>query len=191
MKRLLALCIILCVFGTPASATTFKTTIKGAFITRTPPFRAFGNLSGIGDCQYETIANLTLSRWPKAKISLAQVLSAFDDYGANGDPSYVTTGLWESQDWWMSPTGGFAGHRASQVVEIPESQAVAAANAGGVEVANTGDVRNHMFAIIAATATKVTIVDDGYVYHYTWAWLNWAYTQSGELLDFYSVKWAS
>ena len=76
MKRLLALCIILCIFGTPASATTFKTTIsKAGTMERTPPFRAFGNLSGVGDCQYETIANLTLARWPKAHITLSDVLS--------------------------------------------------------------------------------------------------------------------
>lgn len=165
----------------------------------TKPYSAFGNLSGVGDCQYESAANLVLSRWPKARITTAEVESAYDKFGAafegqsvtsDGGSTWTLEGLWAGQNYLIDH--GFAGHRARAIIEVTtKASMVAAANSGGLEVVNNGPVRQHVFDITAATATHVTIVDDGFVYHYTWSWLNWAYTQDGETLTFYAVKWSA
>lgn len=177
------------IFASPAYG--FQTTYKNGSIVRTAPFRAFGNLSGIGDCQYEAEANLVLAHWPKAKISLSEVLNAYETYGIDGDPTYVSTGLWISQDFLMNT--GFGGHKATSVTEIPQSQVIYAANHGGVLVFNMGPVRNHTFDMISANSKSVTLVDDGFVYHYSWKWLYYAYTsapgQQGEFFTFYAVTW--
>jgi hypothetical protein len=168
---------------------------NGATLQRTAPYQAFGNLSGVGDCQYETAANLILAKFPKTKgrISASEVIAAYSANGSGmtgvGTLTRTTSpDLWAGQVYLM--TTGFAGHKAASITQITEVQAVNAANHGGVEVSNMGPVRTHMFAIIAATRTHVVIVDDGYVYHYSWAWLNWAYTQQGETLTYFAVRWA-
>lgn len=168
---------------------------NGATLQRTAPYQAFGNLSGVGDCQYETAANLILAKFPKTKgrISASEVIAAYNTYGSGmtgvGTLTRTTLpDLWSGQVYLM--TTGFAGHRASSIRSITESQVIRAANAGGVEVTVMGPQMTHMFAIIHATAAKLTIVDDGFLYHYTWAWFNFAYTQNGNVLGFYAVHWA-
>lgn len=159
-------------------------------------YNQFGNLAGVDDCQYETAANLILHQYPKSKITTNQVESAFDTFGDDwqgtqvlqSDGSWLNEGLWAGQNFLISQ--GFDGHRASSITQISQAQAVVDANHGGVEVVNDGPVRQHMFAMIAASRTRVVLVDDGFTYHYTWAWLQWAYTQSGETLTYYAVTWA-
>jgi hypothetical protein len=194
MKRLVGLLLLMVVIFQPlsAGASIFKSTYtRGGDIVATKPFRAFGNFSGIGDCQYETAANLILSRWPKVKISTAQVLSAWNTFGDLGDPTYTTTGLWNSQDFLM--TTGFAGHHAATVTEIPQSAVLAAANNGGLEVVVLGPVRNHMFAIVASKGNQITIVDDGFVERQNLTTMVYDQTQApgqqGEGLYFYGVTW--
>lgn len=165
-------------------------------LQRTAPYQAFGNLSGVGDCQYETAANIILAKFPKTKgrITVAQVIGAYNKFGSGmtgiGTLTRTTSpDLWSGQVYLIS--NGFAGHRASSITAITESQVVKAANAGGVEATVIGPAIDHMFAIIHADLHYITIVDDGYVYHYTWAWFNFAYTQNGNVLSFYAVTWAT
>jgi hypothetical protein len=176
----------------PAGANTFKTTLnKAGAISRTAPFQAFGNFT-VGDCQYETAANLILAYWPKSQITTAEVESAYNTYGIGWDPD----GLEAGQDFLIST--GFAGHHASSITEITQAQAVTAANNGGVEVTVLGPTMAHIFAIVQANAEGLTEVDDGFVYHYTWSQLNAAYTigitngeltPNGNVLTFYAVTW--
>jgi hypothetical protein len=150
----------------------------------TKPFQAFGNFT-TGDCQYETDANLILARWPKAKISTAEVVGAYSAHGTSLNPD----NLWAGQGYLLST--GFAGHKAASITPIATKyQIVQAANHGGVEVTNLGPVRMHVFAIIQATAKSLTVVDDGFIYRYSWATFTYDYTQNAELLSFYAVTWA-
>lgn len=169
------------------AALAMTSSAGAATLKTTKPYSSFDNFK-IGDCQYETAANLVLSRWPDAKISTAEVVSAYDTTEGAWDSS---DDLWGGQDYLLDT--GFAGHRASSITLLGPGLAsvVAAANAGGVEVVNMGPVREHMFAIIHATSTTATVVDDGYVYHYSWLWLLWAYSQNNESLAFYGVTWAA
>ena len=151
----------------------------------TPRYSSFGNLDGVGDCQYETAANLILHEFPSANVTTSEVESA---YNTNGG-AFISP-LWEGQQFLVSQ--GFDGHTARLITQVTDrSSIIAAANSGGVEVTNLGPVRMHMFAIIAANRTHVVIVDDGFVYHYSWAWLDYAYTQDGETLTYYAVKWSN
>lgn len=160
-------------------------------------YNQFANLEGIGDCQYETGANLILHEFPKAKITTNEVVSAFTQYGAgfegqsvstDGGSTWTLQGLWAGQNFLISH--GFDGHRAKSITEISQAQVPLAAQNGGVEVVNNGPVRQHVFAIIGASKTHVVIVDDGFTYHYSWAWVNYAYTQDGEGLTYFAVRWA-
>lgn len=172
----------------------------------TTPYRAFGDLSGADDCQYETAANLVLSRWPHAAITTTEVESAYDKFGAawqgtqvqqdNGD--WLNEGLWAGQNFLLSQ--GFAGHRARSITEVTtRASMVAAANSGGLEVTVMGPSMQHMFAITHANAREVTQVDMGVVTHITWTQLMWEYTHvvnadgtislNGETLAFYAVRW--
>jgi len=182
----LALFFALCVTLVPAGASSYKTNINAkGILEATKPFQSFGNFN-LGDCQYETAANLILSQWPKSKITTAEVVSAYNTYGSAMNPD----NLWAGQDYLIST--GFAGHQAKSITPITTKyQIVQAANHGGVEVTNLGPVRMHIFAIISANAKQVTIVDEGFVYRYNWAEFNYDYTQQGETLQFYAVTWAS
>ena len=196
-------------------ATVYKTTIKNGVLKATAPFQAFGNLQ-VGDCQYETAANLILTRWPKAKITTAQVVGAFNTYGDAWDTDGILNasggdtgaGLWAGQNYLL--TTGFAGHKAASITPLTYSagtiteaagvaqatdlsgmaSVIAAANSGGVEVTVMGPAMDHVFAIVQATKTTLTAIDDGFVYHYTWAWLLYAYNPTGAAqITFYAVKW--
>jgi hypothetical protein len=159
-------------------------------------YNQFANLNGVGDCQYETGANLILHEFPSAKITTNEVVSAFTQYGAAWDGqqvqqsngSWLNEGLWAGQEFLISH--GFDGHRAKSITEISQAQVPLAAQNGGVEVVNNGPVRQHVFAIIGASKTHVVIVDDGFTYHYSWAWVNYAYTQDSETLQYYAVSWS-
>jgi hypothetical protein len=146
-------------------------------------YNQFANLEGVGDCQYETGANLVLHEFPSAKITTNEVVDAYNTFGGA-----FNSPLWEGQDFLISQ--GFDGHRASSITPISQAQVPYAASHGGVEVTNLGPVRMHAFALIAANKTHVVLVDDGFVYHYTWAWFHWAYTRDGEQLAYYAVTWA-
>jgi hypothetical protein len=174
----------------------------------TTPYRAFGDLSGADDCQYETAANLVLSRWPAAHITTAEVESAYDKFGgafegqsvtSDGGSTWTLTGLWAGQNFLLDQ--GFAGHRAQSITEVTtRAQMVSAANAGGLEVTVMGPTMQHMFAIVHANAREVTQVDTGTVTHITWTQLIWEYTHvvnadgtislNSETLAFYWVRWS-
>src|SRR5580704_4962188 len=184
-----------CAIGVTA-ALLASSTVSAGTIRAQKPYQSFGNLAGVGDCGYESDANLILHEWPKARITTPEVERAYQAYGnefagqsvtSDGGQNWTLTGLWEAQLYLIST--GFAGHRASSIVQIDQVQVPAATQGGGVEVVNDGPVRQHVFDIIAANATHVVIVDDGFVYHYTWTWLNYAYTQDGETLTYYGVTW--
>jgi hypothetical protein len=170
VRRLLALLVLGLLVASPAGAAS--------------RYSSFDNFK-VGDCQYETAANLVLSRWPRARITTAEVVAAYDRYGSGATPD----GLWAGQDYLLDH--GFGGHRAASITLLgPElAGVVSAANAGGVEVANLGPVREHMFAIVAATPTTVTVVDDGPVVRESWLFFLWSTTQDGESLAFYAVTW--
>jgi len=181
----------------PAGASTYKTTFSPSGVLEfTAPFQAFGNFK-VGDCQYETAANLVLSRWPKAHIARAQVVAAYKRFGlayqavpaidpTTGQPVVYT----ESAAQVYLVNDGFGGHRALSIVPVSSRQAViTAANAGGVEVVNMGPVRQHMFAVVKATAKTVTLIDDGYVQTFTWPNFVQSYSYGGETLTYYAVTW--
>jgi hypothetical protein len=179
-------------------ATLANVSLAGAAgIHQRAPYQAFGNLSGVGDCGYESDANLVLHRWPRARITTDEVESAYDNLGnlfagtdvtTDGGEIWTAQGLWTAQNYLLSK--GFGGHRATSIVQVTtRATEIASANDGGLEVVNEGPVRMHVFDIIAANRTHVVIVDDGYVYHYSWAWLDWAYTQNSETLSYYAVTW--
>lgn len=176
-----------------ASSRTLKTTIgRNGDLEATKPFNSFGNFgSGVGDCQYETGANLILYEFPGSKITTPEVLSAYDQYGvgwvAVQTPSGPAT-IGAGQNYLL--TYGFAGHRAQSIIPVTAKGAIVyAANHGGVEVANIGPTRGHMFAMVQATAKTVTLIDDGFVYHYSWKWFLYAYTYGQAQLFYYFVTW--
>lgn len=171
-------------------------------------YNSFGDLNGADDCQYETAANLILHEFPKSTITTSEVESAYTTFGGAFQGQSVTTddgatwtlqGLWAGQNYLLAH--GFDGHRARAIIPVVSRYAmVHAANSGGLEVTVMGPTMNHMFAITRATATEVTEVDAGYVYHYTWANFIWRYTHAvspqgtivsnGVVMAFYAVKWA-
>jgi hypothetical protein len=169
----------------PASTTTYPTNhSKHGILMVTKPFQSFGNFTN-GDCQYETAANLILAQWPTSVITTSEVLAA---YRSNGI-AWGSNGLEAGQNYLIST--GFDGHHAASITTLNTRQSIIdAANNGGVEVQTLGQNYGHMFAMIQADSKNVTLVDEGFVYHYTWKWLMWAYTQN-ETLTFQAVKWAS
>jgi hypothetical protein len=188
MKKLLpvtvALLLSLALAPSVASAKGYQTTIsKNGTLMATFPFKSFGNFTN-GDCQYETAANLVLARWPDSIITTAEVLNAYRTHGVNWDPN--GDGLEAGQDYLVS--AGFSGHRAASVVQISgRRRVIYAADHGGVEVATT----THMFAMIRANSKTLTLVDDGFVYNFSWAWFTYAYSVTGATLSFYAVRWGS
>lgn len=190
--------------ATIADATTYKqhqvfvAADNGYVVVPTAPFQAFGNTSGVGDCQYETAANLTLAEYPKAKITTSQVEGAFSTYGdlfqgqqvtTDGGQDWTLTGLWAGQNYLIDH--GYDGHRASVTQVTTRYAEVQGANHGGLEVTATGPNLMHMFGILQANAQRVTVVDDGVIYHYSWTALATHYDFGGDTLAFYAVKWAA
>ena len=175
------------------------------------PYQSFDNLH-VGDCQYETDANLVLAQWPKAKITTSEVVHAWSAYGSafegqdvtsDGGQNWTLSGLWAGQNYLVDV--GFAGHRAQSITELgtfstsspvtPTEQAalIAAADHGGLQVMVMGPGMDHTFAITGANATHLVEVDDGYVRHDTWSFFYWAYTSgvnAQNTMTFYSVVWA-
>ena len=161
-----------------AGATTYRQTISpDGVLQATKPFQSFGNLSHIGDCQYETDANMILSQWPKAKITTSEVVHAYNVNGSQQD----SNGLWAGQNYLI--THGFDGHRATSIVAVTPSQIH-----GLTQVMNLGPVRMHTFFIIWSNSKQLITVDDGYVNRYNWAEFNSDYTQQGETLTYYAVS---
>jgi len=205
----LALFFALCVALVPAGASSYKTNINAkGILEATKPFQSFGNFN-LGDCQYETAANLILARWPKAKITTAEVVSAYNTYGdawqgtsvtSDGGATWTNIGLWAGQNYLLNH--GFAGHRATSISQplTNKYQIVQAANHGGLEVTIEGPTMMHVLGVIQATAKNLTVVDDGFIRHYTWAQFTFAYTNvvtaqgtyasNGEVLAFYAVVWS-
>ena len=197
-KSLVALGFLTALLPATAGASNFKTTLnaQGA-ITRTAPFQSFGNFT-VGDCQYETAANLVLARWPKSKITTSEVLAAYNTYGIGFDPNYAVNGLVAGQDYLLQH--GFAGHHATSITTVTSKyQIVHAANNGGVEVSIEGATMMHVMGIIQATAKSLTVVDDGFIQHYTWNRFVFDYTHTttaqgtyalnSEQLFYQAVKW--
>ena len=88
------------------------------------PYQSFDNLH-VGDCQYETDANLVLAQWPKAKITTSEVVHAWSTYGSafegqdvtsDGGQNWTLSGLWAGQNYLVDV--GFAGHRAQSITEL-------------------------------------------------------------------------
>ena len=184
MKKLLTLIVLSLLIASPAGATTYRQTLSpNGTLEVTKPFQPFGNFQ-TGDCQYEIDANLILFHWPKSTITTAEVENAYNTNGA----AFNSDGLWEGQDFLIST--GFAGHHARSVTEATNrGQIVYAANHGGVLVDNLGPVRMHTFAIIRANTKQLTVLDDGYIDRYNWPQFIYDYTQQGETLTYYAVKW--
>jgi len=190
-------CISLCC-SSVAGAATYKTTFsRSGILEITKPFQAFGNFT-TGDCQYETAANLVLARWPKSKITTSEVLSAYSTYGIGFDPNYAVNGLVAGQNYLLSH--GFAGHRAASITTVTNKyQIVQAANNGGVEASITGPVMMHVLGIIQANSKTLTVVDDGFITHYTWTQFVFDYTHvvtsqgtyafNNEQIAYQAVKW--
>lgn len=187
--------------------------VFAAGAAETKPYSDFGNFS-IGDCGYETDANLILHEYPKAKITTDEVESAYDNLGnlfagtdvtTDGGEIWTAQGLWTAQNYLIST--GFDGHRASSITQVfTLGQEVAAANGGGLQVVVTGPTLMHVFGVIHANAKELTQLDDGTITHLTWSWLLFSYTHafgpdmtqtnpdwvsSGETLAFYAVKWSA
>ena len=193
-------------FCEPAGAAAYKQTQvfstkdNGYVLVPTAPFQSFDN-ANIGDCQYETAANLVLAEWPKAHITTAEVVTAYNAYGAlwqgqqvqQPDGSWLNEGLWAGQNYLIDH--GFAGHRAASITQVTTRYAmVQGANHGGLEVTIIGSTLMHVLGIIQANAKELTVVDDGIIYHYTWAGFANTYTANGtnsEVLTYYAVKWAA
>lgn len=202
-RYIAASAILFASLGLPTAAFAQKYNQTEAFSSKdnawevapTAPFSSFGNWAGIGDCQYETAANLTLAEFPKTKISTAEVVSAFNRYGdlwqgtqvQQSDGSWLNQGLWAGQNFLISQ--GF-GHRASISQAVTLSQMVYGANHGGLEVSITGPNLMHMLGIIHANAKEMTVVDDGVIYHYTWTGFTAKYEADGSALAFYAVTWS-
>ena len=166
--------------STGASAADYRQTQKfsvkdnGWLIVPTAPFQAFGN-GQVGDCQYETAANLTLAEFPDTKISTNEVESAFNKFGINWVGPF-----WEGQRFLEFK--GF-GHRAT--ISPVSSNLDYYANHGGLEVTIFGHME-HMLGIIRGGKT-ITVVDDGLIYNETWQTLRTGFI--GDQLAFYAVKW--
>ena len=185
-------------------------------LTETKPYSDFGNLT-IGDCGYETDANLILHQFPHATIRTPEVIAAFDP-NANGGGNdgfdgtttpggmYPVSGLFQAQEYLLST--GFDGHRASTITQVfTKSAIIAGANHGGLSVAIAGPQYDHAFAIFGASKTHVVVENDGYLYHYSWAWFHFIETHTmvpvspgstqgkwvanGEELFYYAVTWST
>ncbi len=177
MKRIIALTLLLALIPSAASAKEYKTTFaKDGAPMVTKPFGSFGNYQ-VGDCQYETEANLVLNEWPTSVITTQDVLGA---YYANGEDA--------AQNFFLST--GFDGHRASAVTPIfNRTQIIYAADHGGVEVVQTDGLLSHMFAMIRANSRQVTLVNEGIVYIFPWWYFLKVYDSSGSSLTYYAVTW--
>ena len=206
MKRILLLLALLITLAAPAGANTFKTTMnRNGVLEVTPPFRSFDN-NRVGDCQYASAADLVLAEWPTAKITTSSVLNAYRTYGidwhatapSNPDQTTAPLGLFAGQLYLLDH--GFGDHRASSITliagyiptaPINRGAIVHAANHGGVFIAWNVQTTptGHMFAMVHATATHVTLVSDGYVFNYTWSWFLWSYHQNGGQMTYYAVTW--
>jgi hypothetical protein len=168
-------------------------------------YQAFGN-GTLEDCTYETVANLTLHEYPNAHITTAEVIAAWDPNSTGGGNDSPVNGIDPSQ-LFMQATG-FDGHRAKSATRevFSQPQLVFAANHGGIYVSVTGPVLNHAFAIIGATRTMVTMVNDGQVVTQSWSWFRYIWTHqmipvpgsttgqgefvpTGEVLTYFAVTW--
>ena len=180
LARVLILATIFSGVGVAGAATykrhlVFSVKDNGWVLVPTAPFQRFGN-NVLGDCQYETAANLTLAEFPNTKITTSEVESAWREYGMALNGS-----LWEGQRF--LELKGF-GHRA-EVTQISQGLDYAADH-GGLEVTIFGQME-HMLGIIQAQGQNITAVDDGIIYHYSWAGFSQAYV--GDTFAFYAIRW--
>jgi hypothetical protein len=169
----------------------------------------------LDDCQYEAAANLVLAEFPGSVITTSEVVADYNYYLAYFDAS---DDLFYGQDFLLFH--GFDGHYAGAITPINDSltqnpttgvltaapiasaiplqqQITTAANSGGVEVVMGGgqgaNFVGHMVIITAATSSGLTMINDGYVWNYTWAqWFQTYGPANGfTAVWYYAVTWGN
>lgn len=134
-------------------------------------FQSFDN-GRLGDCAYESFANLVLAEFPSAHVDTPEVTSAWRAWGPSNAAGYALT-------------TGFSGHRAASLTPVSQGRVPYAAAHGGVWVWLSW---GHAVMIDAATRTKVYSVDDGMGLWLTWPQWSAYYFTPGS--TYYAVAWA-
>lgn len=132
---------------------------------------------GVGDCQYEADANLTLHEFPSTAITTSEVLNAWRTNGVD----LQSNGLWAGLDFLEE--GGF-GHSASITQAYTRTAQIFGANHGGLWV--YVESMPHAIGIIRANPRYVVSVDDGVISTMTWHAFNFEYRND----TYYAVTWA-
>lgn len=123
-------------------------------------FQSFGNL-GVGDCAFESFANLVLADFPDSHITTSQVLSA---YRANNGPIASLNFFYDQ---------GFDGHRAAlEPVSVTP----------GIDSPVWVDLAwGHAVMVLRATQSRVLVVDDGAPWSVTWSdWRSFYFTKGSQ-----------
>jgi hypothetical protein len=149
-------------------------------------YSPFGNLK-VGDCAYESMANLELHEFPWVHITTKDVVDAYfrgHENGYSAIPYMMTTGF-GGQTILPIPSGTLEDQFGLSDAAMKAAIIQGVANGGVWSTVMDG---LHAVAIIGADLHHVTIVDDGIVEHWSWGNFWWNQGPAGDN-TMYAVTW--
>ena len=163
--------------------------VAGALVPQSMPhpfhYGMFGN-DVVDDCSEVASANLTIHEFHDARITTAQVETAWQ----------LTQGWTDAANTYMETTG-FGGHTIKAVIPVTtQAQMIHYANEGGVWAEFFGPSLAapqwmHDVAVIGANASQITYVTGGEVVSESWAQWDTRFTfTNGNIVDYaYAYIW--